>query len=279
MAYEVIAGQGHVGLTEIYALAWSANHAADPDFNSVSGYTEILELDPESPVNVNFTEEFIAQRSANRMNIHRRDLVGQELVLDGVANVKNLYALAYVLGMINALIDDKTADDPTRLQLPIGGYRATSYYSFIIRQRHPDIADYWVGWHILKAQIRSNGAINLQAKDHQKIPFMIETVCEVGDDHDDVLAYPYEEYDDSNPVITSITPSGQGVGSMVTIYGTGFGHQQGSSTVVFYNAKPVVTVYHWSSTKVIVLIPADATTGNVVVTVGGVASDGVSYTI
>ena len=279
MSYAAVAGQGHIGLLQIWAKAWSANHGADPDFNSTDGFTQILEIDPESPANLNFTEEFVAQRSANQVGAHREDLVDQMMSLDGVANIVNEYSLAYIAGMINASISDKTADDPTRLQLPIGGYRTTNYYSFIIRQRHPDITDKWVGFYLLKGHIKTNGALNLQVKDHQKLGFEIKCVIEVGGSHDGVFGYHYEEYDAASPVISTILPASQSVGNAVEIEGTGFGSTQGDSVVTFYNDKEVATVLNWSSNSLTVVIPADATTGNVTVTVGGVESAAKSYTI
>jgi sugar lactone lactonase YvrE len=79
------------------------------------------------------------------------------------------------------------------------------------------------------------------------------------------------------PAITSLSPSSGPVGTSVTISGTNFGVTQGSSTVTFNgtSASPA----SWSSTKIVVPVPAGATTGPVVVTVGGVASNGVTFTV
>jgi len=80
------------------------------------------------------------------------------------------------------------------------------------------------------------------------------------------------------PNITMLSPTSGPVGTSVTITGTNFGSTQGSSTVTFYNnqAAPVTT---WSATSIVVTVPAGAANGNVVVTVGGVASNGVSFTV
>jgi len=40
-----------------------------------------------------------------------------------------------------------------------------------------------------------------------------------------------------------------------------------------------VTPASWSDTRIVGLVPAGATTGNVVVTVGGVASNGFNFTV
>jgi hypothetical protein len=76
------------------------------------------------------------------------------------------------------------------------------------------------------------------------------------------------------PSIASLTPSSGPVGALVTIAGTNFGATQGTSTVVFDKTTATPTV--WSNTSIQVPVPGGAATGNVVVTVNGVASNGVS---
>jgi len=63
----------------------------------------------------------------------------------------------------------------------------------------------------------------------------------------------------------------------VTITGTNFGATQGASTVTFNGTAATVT--SWSATSIVAPVPNGATTGNVVVTVGGVASNGVNFTV
>ena len=79
------------------------------------------------------------------------------------------------------------------------------------------------------------------------------------------------------PSITSVSPTSGPVGTLGTITGTNFGSTQGSSTVTFNGAAAVPT--SWSATSIAAAVPSGATTGNVVVTVGGVASNGVSFTV
>jgi len=79
------------------------------------------------------------------------------------------------------------------------------------------------------------------------------------------------------PGISSLTPSSGPVGAVVTIAGTNFGASQGTSTVVF--DKTTATATAWSNTSIQVPVPTGAATGNVVVTVSGVASNGVSFTV
>jgi IPT/TIG domain-containing protein len=79
------------------------------------------------------------------------------------------------------------------------------------------------------------------------------------------------------PNITSLSPPSAAVGTSVTITGTGFGSPQGSSTVTFNTT--AATPMNWTDTSIVVPVPNGATTGNVVVTVGGAASVGVSFTV
>ncbi len=79
------------------------------------------------------------------------------------------------------------------------------------------------------------------------------------------------------PAITSLSPSSGAVGASVTITGVNFGGSQGTSTVTFNGTAATPT--SWSATSIVVPVPTGATTGGVVVTVGGVASNGVSFTV
>ena len=79
------------------------------------------------------------------------------------------------------------------------------------------------------------------------------------------------------PVISSLNPSSGGITSSVTIAGANFGASQGASTVTFNSIPATATA--WSDTGITATVPTGATTGNVVVTVGGLASNGVNFTV
>jgi hypothetical protein len=81
----------------------------------------------------------------------------------------------------------------------------------------------------------------------------------------------------SGPGITSLSPNAGPTGTAVTITGVNFGSSQGSSTVKFNGV--LATPTSWSATSIVAPVPATATTGNVVVTVGGTASNGVPFTV
>jgi hypothetical protein len=81
----------------------------------------------------------------------------------------------------------------------------------------------------------------------------------------------------TSPVITSLSPTSGPVGTSVTISGSNFGSSKGTSTVSFNGTAASPT--SWSATSIAVPVPSGATTGNVVVTVGGVASNGQTFTV
>jgi hypothetical protein len=81
----------------------------------------------------------------------------------------------------------------------------------------------------------------------------------------------------ATPHITSLTPNNGGIGISVTIAGTNFGPSQGMSTVTFNGI--TASVQSWSATSLVVKVPVMATTGPVIVTVGGVASNSVTFTV
>ncbi len=81
----------------------------------------------------------------------------------------------------------------------------------------------------------------------------------------------------SSPGITNIEPNPAAIGTPVTITGTNFGATQGGSTVTFNGTTASPT--SWSATSITVPVPAGATTGSVVVTVGGLPSNGYSFTV
>ncbi len=81
----------------------------------------------------------------------------------------------------------------------------------------------------------------------------------------------------ATPSITSVNPTSGPVGTSVTVTGTNFGTTQGTSTVKFNGTAGIPT--SWNATTIVVPVPSGATTGNVVVTVSGVASSGVPFTV
>ena len=79
------------------------------------------------------------------------------------------------------------------------------------------------------------------------------------------------------PTITTLNPTSGAIGTSVTITGTNFGATQGTGSVNFNGTAATPT--SWSATSIIAPVPSGATTGNVLVTVGGVVSNGVNFTV
>jgi YD repeat-containing protein len=80
------------------------------------------------------------------------------------------------------------------------------------------------------------------------------------------------------PVIQILDPHQVSIGGLLIIGGTGFGSTQGSSTITF-NGTPVTIIESWSATGINAEVPLGATTGNVIVRVGGANSNGWHVTI
>src|SRR5215467_10077799 len=79
----------------------------------------------------------------------------------------------------------------------------------------------------------------------------------------------------ANPKVASTNPVSGPTGSQVQIIGSGFGATQGTSTVSLGGRTP--SVVSWSDTLITVTASADAVTGPVYVTVGGVTSNATIY--
>ena len=79
------------------------------------------------------------------------------------------------------------------------------------------------------------------------------------------------------PGISSLSPTSGPVGTAVTINGANFGATQGASSVKFNGTAATPT--NWSAGSIVVPVPTGATTGNLIVTVNGVASNAVPFTV
>ena len=77
--------------------------------------------------------------------------------------------------------------------------------------------------------------------------------------------------------IASISPDSGAVDIPVTIRGSGFGYSQGTSTVTFGGG--VAEVAEWSDTLIVTQVPFEATSGDVVVTVGTEHSNSVYFRV
>jgi len=80
------------------------------------------------------------------------------------------------------------------------------------------------------------------------------------------------------PAVASVSPTSGVIGTSVTISGAGFGATQVSGSTITFNGV-AASPTSWSDTSIVAPVPTGATTGNVVVTVGGIASNSVQFTV
>ncbi len=82
-----------------------------------------------------------------------------------------------------------------------------------------------------------------------------------------------------SPLFSGMVPNAGPVGTSITINGSGFGPSQGGSTVTF-NGTSAGAATSWSPTSIQINVPAVALGSNtVIVTVGGVGSNGLVFTV
>jgi len=79
------------------------------------------------------------------------------------------------------------------------------------------------------------------------------------------------------PTIASMSPVIGPVGTSVTISGSSFGAVQGTSTVMLNNVP--LTVSSWGNASVVAVIPSAAATGQIVITVSALPSNGLTFTV
>ncbi len=80
-----------------------------------------------------------------------------------------------------------------------------------------------------------------------------------------------------SPQISSLSANYGANYATITLTGTNFGVTQGASSVTFNGA--AATASAWSNTSITVSVPYHATTGNLVVTVAGLSSNGIPFTV
>ena len=124
------------------------------------------------------------------------------------------------------------------------------------------------------------GRYNHYATDSKSILLPSGQILAVGGFDSGVSLASAELYDPgtSIPVTSSIFPASGPVGTLVTITGSNFGAVQGGSTVTF-NGTIAGNVSGWSNGQIQITVPVGATTGPVVVTVAGTASNAMAFTV
>ncbi len=154
-----------------------------------------------------------------------------------------------------------TATSETALTNTLTKYTFTTTTSANIAMTAADRFYLWVG-------------VNVTAKPTTNTNAELDIEGIVDGNYDSFIVAPLPV---SVPTISNISPAVGPVGTSVTITGSGFGATQGTSTVAFNSVTGAPT--NWSNTSIVCPVPAGATTGPVVVTVGGTASNGSTFTV
>ena len=154
-----------------------------------------------------------------------------------------------------------TVTGATALTTTLTQYTLSSTTSSAIQMTNTDRYSLWVG-------------VNLTAGANSNLLGEIDVEGALNGNYDSRITVPLPS---TPPTINSLTPSSGPTGTSVTVGGANFGATQGSSTITFSGAAATPT--SWSAGSVVAPVPTSATTGPVVVTVAGVASNGVSFTL
>lgn len=83
----------------------------------------------------------------------------------------------------------------------------------------------------------------------------------------------------SGPQITNSTPITVTAGSNFIITGTGFGSSKTSASNVYFGALAAANITSWSDTEILCVVPTSVINGNLKVTVNGIDSNAVAYTV
>lgn len=81
------------------------------------------------------------------------------------------------------------------------------------------------------------------------------------------------------PSATALSPSSGRVGTQVTISGTNFGSSQGSNTVTINGLSMPIVSWNANGKSIVVSVPSNAATGNVIVTISGAPATAPLFTV
>jgi len=98
-----------------------------------------------------------------------------------------------------------------------------------------------------------------------------------GGQYDSTVAAPQPVPPPPPPRVTSLSPASGLTGTVVTIAGSTFGASQGTSTIKFNGV--TANPSSWATNQIVAPVPASATTGQVLVTVNGTPSNGVTFLV
>jgi hypothetical protein len=157
-----------------------------------------------------------------------------------------------------------TATGSTALTTTLTQYTLSATTSSNVSMTTSDRFYIWVGVNVAtKATAITNASLSIEGT--------------LNGNYDSFAVIPTPVPPSPPPAITGISPATGPVGSSVTITGSSFGTTQGTSTVKFNGVATTPT--SWNATSIVAPVPASATTGPVIVTVAGQASNSIVFTI
>ena len=183
-----------------------------------------------------------------------------------------------ILQQSSDVTDTAANGDPAYSIFDIGGDQDPNWWTIWIKQKVIGSPVRYRTLFLMKALIAVNGDQPWSRKQSTVVPVDIKPVIMDSGTFDGKFGRVMVSDGAVTVSASSVLPASQSVGDVVVISGSGFGRTQGS--VQFYDEKDVVTIYSWSDTQIVCLIPAAATTGVITVTRSdGVSGNSSSYTI
>jgi hypothetical protein len=274
-----------IGPVKIFGKTYAAGNASDITIANLqldppSGYAELFQCEEDS-IKYLLSKELIDNYVEAYFGPLDRHLVAEDCNVSAIAKPQNIDERAIAMGMLTSDITDVGAGaDPAYSHHDIGGDQDLNWWTLFIKQQVVASPARYRCIFLMRATIVVNGDEPWSRKSSSIVPVDIKPTVMDSGTFDGKFGRMMVSDGSVTVSASSVLPASQSVGDVVVIDGSGFGRTQGSGSVVFNAAKTVLTVYSWSDTQIVCLIPADATTGAITVTrADGVSGDSASYTI
>jgi len=272
-----------IGPVKVYGKTFAAGNASDitigyHQLDPPTGYTELFQCEEDS-IKFLLSPEFVDHYVESYLGPVDRHLAAEDCNVAAIVKPTNIDELALAMGMLTSDVTDTAANgDPAYSIFDIGGDQDPNWWTIWIKQKVIGSPVRYRTLFLMKALIAVNGDQPWSRKQSTVVPVDIKPVIMDSGTFDGKFGRVMVSDGAVTVSASSVLPASQSVGDVVVISGSGFGRTQGS--VQFYDEKDVVTIYSWSDTQIVCLIPAAATTGVITVTRSdGVSGNSSSYTI
>jgi len=188
----------------------------------------------------------------------------------GTVPIGGVIARASSEGFVSAYVDNGSIHI-VRMRNGVPEFRASSYQGLVAGQ------SYRLELRAIGSTLSAylNGSLKLEVTDSFNITSTYHGIDWYNGDYG--AAYDNFEVRSVPPAIALVTPSSGPIGATVTVAGANFGATQGTSALTFNGVPAAIT--SWSASSITAVVPNGATTGPVVATVQGQASNGVSFAV